>query len=76
MAKAKEPDVVKQYRHIQEFIRENEAYINKIADDEIDADYKGEFERKRELQHIEANMQEVVNLMYEVVGFIESKWFE
>lgn len=76
MAKAKEPDVVKQYRSIQEFIKENEAYINKIIDEQIDADYKGEYERKRELQHIEANMQEVVNLMYEVVGFIESKWFD
>ncbi len=76
MAKEKEPNVEKQYYRIQEFIREDEAYINKIADDEMDADYKGEFERKRELQHIEANMQEVVNLMYEVVGFIESKWFE
>lgn len=73
---AKEPDVVKQYRSIQEFIKENEAYINKIIDEQIDADYKGEYERKRKLQHIEANMQEVVNLMYEVVGFIESKWFD
>lgn len=73
-AKVKEPDLVKQYKKIQEFINENETYMNKLADDEIDAEYKGEFERKRALQHVEANIQEVVNLMYEVVGFIESKW--
>lgn len=76
MANTKEPDLIKQYYRIQEFIKENEAYISKIIDGQIDADYKGDYERKRELLHIEANMQEVVNLMYEVVGFIESKWLE
>ena len=70
------PDVVKQYHSIQDFIKKNEDYINKIITAQIDADYKGDYERKRELLHIEANMQEVVNLMYEVVSFIESKWFE
>lgn len=76
MKKTKEPDIIKQYESIREFITKNEVYLNQLADAQIEADYKGDLEKKRELQHIEANYQEVVNLMYEVVGFIECKWME
>lgn len=75
MEKKKEPDIRKQYNVIKRFIEENEKYINQIINEQIDADYKGDIDRHRELLHIEANMQEVVNLLYDVVGFVESKWF-
>lgn len=76
MNKIKKPDVIKQYGVLKKLIEEYETYISNLADAEIEAEYAGDFDKKRALLHEEANYQELVNLLYDVVGFIESKWFE
>lgn len=76
MNKIKKPDVIKQYGVLKKLIEEYETYISNLADAEIEAEYAGDFDKKRALLHEEANCQELVNLLYDAVGFIESKWFE
>lgn len=76
MSKIKKPDVIKQYGVLKGLIGENETYIADLINAEIEAEYAGDVSKKRELLHVEANYQELVNLLYDVVGFIESKWFE
>ena len=76
MNKIKKPDVIKQYGVLKKLIAENETYIAELTNAEIEAEYAGDFDKKRDLLHEEANVQEIVNLLYDAVGFIESKWFE
>ena len=74
--KNKKPDVIKQYYILKKLIAENETYIAELANAEIAAEYAGDFDKKSVLLHEENNFQEIVNLLYDAVGFIESKWFE
>lgn len=76
MSKIKKPDVIKQYDVLKGLIGENETYIADLINAEIEAEYAGNVAKKRDLLHVEANHQELVNLLYDVIGFIESKWFE
>ena len=76
MNKIKKPDVIKQYGVLKKLIEEHETYMANLANAEIEAEYAGDVAKTRELLHVEANYQELVNLLYDVVGFIESKWFE
>ena len=76
MSKIKKPDVIKQYGVLKKLIEEHETYISNLINAEIEAEYAGDVAKKRELLHEEANYQELVNFLYDVVGFIESKWFE
>lgn len=76
MNKIKKPDVIKQYGVLKKLIAENETYIAELTNAEIAAEYAGDIGKKRDLLHEEANFQEIVNLLYDAVGFIESKWFE
>lgn len=76
MNKIKKPDVIKQYGVLKKLIEEHETYIANLIDAEIEAEYAGDVDKKKELLYVEANYQELVNLLYDVVGFIESKGFE
>lgn len=76
MNKIKKPDVIKQYDVLKKLIAENEMYIAELANAEIAAEYAGDIDKKRDLLHEEENFQEIVNLLYDAVGFIESKLFE
>lgn len=76
MNKIKKPDVIKQYGVLRKLIEECETYIENLADAEIEAEYAGDVVKKRDLLYVEANYQELVNLLYDVVGFIENKWLE
>ena len=47
MNKIKKPDVIKQYGVLKKLIAENETYIAELTDAEIEAEYAGDFDKKR-----------------------------
>jgi hypothetical protein len=72
----KKPDAVKIYEDTRKTIRELETWTNYLADEEIKASQNGDTFRKNKLTHEEYTYQEIINLLYEVTGFIENKFMD
>lgn len=79
MAKSKRlvpPDMIAVKAELMDIACGISGWRNYIADEELLADQNGEDERAKHLRRVEATWQELENMFWEVIGFIESKWEE
>lgn len=79
MAKGKAmipPSATGMYRELLDMEHALDAWIDYIDNEMLTADENGENEKKEKLGKTQAVWQELSNLLYEVTGFIESKWME
>lgn len=79
MAKSKAmipPSAIGMYRELLDMEHALDAWIDYLDGEMINAQNEGDNEKKEKLGKTQAVWQELSNLLYEVTGFIESKWME
>lgn len=79
MAKSKAmipPSATGMYRELLDMEHALDVWIDYIDNEMLTAGENGENEKKEKLGKTQAVWQELSNLLYEVTGFIESKWME
>lgn len=77
MKEIKKPDTIKLYEQLKKTINEYETYILYLQDEESKAEYDDHNEcKKRMLCVEECCYQEIVNNLYDITGFLESRFME
>jgi hypothetical protein len=68
------PNATGMYRELLDMLAGLDGWIDYIDSEMINAQNEGDNEKKEKLGKTQAVWQELSNLLYEVTGFIESKW--
>lgn len=77
MKEIKKPDPIKLYEQLKKTINEYETYILYLQDEENKAEYDEHNEGKKWMLVVEeACYQEIVNNLYDITGFMESRFME
>lgn len=70
------PNVDSMHRELLDMIACLDGWIDYLDGEMINAQNEGDNEKKEKLDKTQAVWEELSNLLYDVAGFIESKWME